>query len=108
VFNHDFELTERYMVFVIDPITVELAGLSAVALGLRAFDKASPPKKIPSVGSANLGTGSAGAGRARRACSATSQIWRLSSRWTRAVLRSRDRPINVRLAPRCSWPVGRS
>jgi all-trans-8'-apo-beta-carotenal 15,15'-oxygenase len=40
VFNHDFALTERHMVFVIDPITIDLRGLPAVALGLRSFDRA--------------------------------------------------------------------
>lgn len=40
VFNHDFALTERHMVFVIDPIMIELRALPAVALGLRCFDHA--------------------------------------------------------------------
>jgi all-trans-8'-apo-beta-carotenal 15,15'-oxygenase len=40
VFNHDVALTERHMVFVLDPITMDLFGLPAVALGLRSFDNA--------------------------------------------------------------------
>jgi len=40
VFNHDVALTERHMVFVLDPITVDLLGLPAVALGMRSFDNA--------------------------------------------------------------------
>lgn len=39
-FNHDVALTERQMVFVIDPITIDLAGLPAVALGRQTFDRA--------------------------------------------------------------------
>lgn len=39
-FNHDVALTERHMVFVIDPITIDLRGMPAVALGLRTFDRA--------------------------------------------------------------------
>jgi len=40
VFNHDVALTERHMVFVIDPITVAYRDLPAVALGLTSFDRA--------------------------------------------------------------------
>ncbi len=40
MFNHDVALTKRHMVFVIDPITVDLASLPAVALGLKSFDRA--------------------------------------------------------------------
>lgn len=39
-FNHDVALTERHMVFVIDPITIDLRGLPAVALGRQTFDRA--------------------------------------------------------------------
>lgn len=40
VFNHDFALTEKHLVFVIDPIGVALSALPAVALGRRTFDRA--------------------------------------------------------------------
>lgn len=39
-FNHDAALTQRHMVFVIDPITIDLRSLPAVALGRRTLDRA--------------------------------------------------------------------
>jgi all-trans-8'-apo-beta-carotenal 15,15'-oxygenase len=38
--NHDFALTDKHMVFVIDPIIVELKNMPAVALGMKSFDEA--------------------------------------------------------------------
>lgn len=39
-FNHDAALTTKHMVFVIDPITIDVKGLPGVALGLQSFDRA--------------------------------------------------------------------
>ena len=40
VFNHDVALTERHMVFVIDPLSIDRTGLAALGLGLTTFDRA--------------------------------------------------------------------
>jgi all-trans-8'-apo-beta-carotenal 15,15'-oxygenase len=40
VFNHDFALTPRHMVFVLDPIMIGIKDLPGVALGLKSFDQA--------------------------------------------------------------------
>lgn len=40
VFNHDFALTEKHMVFVLDPIMIGVRDLPAVALGTKSFDEA--------------------------------------------------------------------
>lgn len=40
VFNHDVALTERHMVFVIDPLTIDRTALASLGLGLTTFDRA--------------------------------------------------------------------
>ncbi|MBJ7332641.1 MAG: carotenoid oxygenase family protein, partial [Solirubrobacteraceae bacterium] len=40
VFNHDFALTEKHMVFVIDPIGIAKRSLPEVLLGIKSYDQA--------------------------------------------------------------------
>jgi all-trans-8'-apo-beta-carotenal 15,15'-oxygenase len=40
VVNHDFALTKRHLVFVIDPIVIDLMRVPAVLFGLKSYDRA--------------------------------------------------------------------